>query len=131
MASTSLSVAVVLVVLGCAVEEEDHHMHDELVPSGATCDSTRELTYQSFGRPFMAHFCVGCHASTVRGGDRLGAPEEHNFDTLELIRAQAAEIDGTAAAGPSAVNDQMPELGDQPSLMDRMDLGVWLACGAP
>ena len=44
-------------------------------PTGATCppDGTT-LTYDSFGAPFMATYCTRCHATTLRGADRQGAP---------------------------------------------------------
>ena len=114
------------IVCGCM-----GHDHDELVSTGASCEATSSLTYDSFGSAFFASYCTSCHSTTRHGRDRHGAPSEHNFDSIDLIRDQAIEIDGSAAAGPLAANKLMPITYQAPTMDERIALGVWLACGAP
>ncbi|HXK17733.1 MAG TPA: hypothetical protein VNG33_08020 [Polyangiaceae bacterium] len=50
--------------------------------------------------------------------------------TQAAVAASRDEIDLVAAAGPNAVNTQMPE-GGSVTTAERQKLGEWLACGAP
>lgn len=80
----------------------------------------------------MLNYCTRCHASTLNGPSRSGAPLDHDFDTLELIRAVNPEhIDAYAAAGPSGIHTLMPPSGPAPTEVERRRLGEWLACGTP
>jgi cytochrome c5 len=99
--------------------------------SGSTCPSDSALTYDNFGREFMRTYCTRCHASTLSGGARQGAPSDHDFDDLAGIRQMADHIDEHAAAGPGGVNQSMPPNGAQPTREEREELGQWLACGSP
>jgi mono/diheme cytochrome c family protein len=123
----TLATALCLTSCGDKGEEEE-------TLSGATCPPDSTLTYESFGRAFMDKYCVACHASTLQGGARQGAPSDHDLDTLEAVReTEAGHIDENAAAGPDRVNDAMPPstFSPQPSEAERRDLGKWLACGMP
>lgn len=124
------SLATALCLTACNNGGQD----DEAVNSGATCPPDSTLTYESFGRAFMDKYCVACHASTLQGKSRQGAPSDHDFDSLEAVReTEAGHIDESAAAGPARVNDTMPpdSFQPQPSEAERQDLGKWLACGMP
>jgi uncharacterized membrane protein len=81
----------------------------------------------------MARYCVQCHSSQLPSGARNGAPLDHDFDSLAGIRATPrAHLEEVAAAGPEAVNRQMPPPGyPEPTDRERKQLGEWLACGAP
>jgi len=130
------AVVVALVLGGCAQEEGGHHDHDhahgEGAASGANCPSGSTLTYETFGRGFMAQYCTRCHSSSLQGAQRQGAPSDHNFDSLAALKAVGAEhVDTAAAAGPSAVNTVMPPQDPRPSEAERRQLGEWLACGMP
>lgn len=102
-------------------------------PSGTSCPPDSTLSYETFGQAFMAQYCTRCHSSSLAGAARNGAPSDHDFDTLEAIRAVGADhIDRAAAAGPAGVNTVMPPAGNpQPSEEERRLLGEWLACGMP
>ena len=102
-----------------------------LGPTGAICPEGSALTYESFGRAFFADYCQTCHASSVIGTDRQGAPSSHPFDTVLEIRADAEAIDALSAAGPDRVNTDMPRSFPVPTEAERFALGEWLACGAP
>lgn len=89
------------------------------------------LTYENFGKPFMAAYCTRCHDSKLVGAARQGATSFHDFDTLFGIKAVKAHIDLTSAAGPAGTNRSMPPDGRSPSVAEREQLGEWIACGLP
>ncbi len=100
-------------------------------PTAATCTASSTLTYAGFGQPFMAAYCTVCHASSLTGPARAGAPAGLDFDSVEGIRLAADRIDRVAAAGPDATNADMPPGNPRPTAAERAALGEWLACGAP
>jgi len=100
-------------------------------PTEAICPLAQTLSYANFGKRFFELYCLGCHSEQKLGADRKGAPPEVNWDTLEAIQAGKREIDKRAAAGPRATNQFMPDESPRPTMMERLQLGEWLACGAP
>lgn len=122
-------IAALVLMLGACGEDAESH---DGSPSGAVCPPDSTLTYESFGRKFMSDYCTRCHSSTLTGAARNGAPSDHDFDTLEGIRAtDPAHIDEHAAAGPEQVNTAMPPTEPRPSVAERRQLGEWLACEMP
>lgn len=105
-----------------------HEHGDDGAPSGATCPPDSTLTYENFAVPFMAAYCTRCHSSERMGAARDGAPEAHDFDTLEGILAEADHIDEYAAFGADSNNEIMPPSGATPTAEEREQLGEWLAC---
>ena len=100
-------------------------------PTAAVCPTTSTLTYANFGMSFLAKYCQTCHASTVTGAARNGAPDDHTFDQLVDIRTLADHMDELAGAGPAAVNTVMPPTAPKPTEAERRQLSEWLACDAP
>ncbi len=90
------------------------------------CPEDSELTFESFGGPFLISWCNGCHASGMPEAERQGAPLGIDFDDIDRIRAQAERI--WARSGDH--NFTMPPAGG-PEDDERALLGEWLACGAP
>ncbi len=99
--------------------------------TGATCETSSTLTYATFGQSFMTSYCTRCHASTISGVARNGAPVSVNLDSLTGIRAHLSDIDAQAAAGPDRTNAFMPLGSLKPTQAEREQLGAWLACDAP
>lgn len=98
-------------------------------PTGAICPAGSTLTYENFAKPFMETYCTSCHASTLTGDARQGAPLYHDFDSKDGILAVADHVDYKAASGPDATNELMPiGSGPTPTLAERQQLGEWLAC---
>ena len=129
-----VSILLALLGLGCRDDNPvaaDDHQHHEFPPTGAVCPPTQTVSYTNFGKNFLESYCLRCHSVQLTGGDRNGAPEHHNFDTLDLIKDQIEEIDGVAGFGPDSENDRMPPNGATPSDEERRKLAEWLACGAP
>jgi hypothetical protein len=76
--------------------------------------------------PTLTNWCTPCHASTVVGEDRRGAPVGMDFDGWERASAAATAI--AAAAGPDGA--RMPPgggMGDD----ERAGLVAWAECDAP
>jgi uncharacterized membrane protein len=97
--------------------------------SGSTCPPRSTLTYDNFGKPFFAKYCLSCHTVTVTGSARQ-APPDRNFDDAASIRTYTKQIDQQAAAGPAGTHGVMPPLDPKPIVAERTMLGEWLACGA-
>jgi uncharacterized membrane protein len=114
-----LALAVALPALA-ACDPPPLPMADYACPPGGTT-----LTYDSFGREFLATQCNTCHARDAT--TRHGAPEAYHFDTLADIHARADRI-FVRAAGP---NTSMPPGPYDPPADERDRLAEWLACGAP
>ena len=125
--TTRLALALALALAGCTDTKPLFGPPTESAcpPTGTT------LTYESFGKPFMAAYCTRCHDSKLRGEDRQGAPSFHDFDTIFGIRAVSDHIDETTASGPAATNDSMPPDKPAPTLEERQQLGEWIACDMP
>jgi uncharacterized membrane protein len=104
---------------------------EEGTPTNAECPADSTLNWDTFGERFFADYCTRCHSSERTGAQRQGAPNDHNFDRVELVRAEIEHTDEAAAAGPDAVNTSMPIGGPTPTDEERRKLGEWLACGAP
>ena len=100
-------------------------------PSGAVCPDGSLLTYETFGRSFMEHYCTRCHSTTNVGDARNGAPPDLNWNVLATIRENADRMDAIAASGPLQHNNVMPPTAPFPIGSERTNLGIWLACGAP
>ena len=121
-----LAAGIAVLPLAC---DDDHHA--EGAPTESVCPNPSALTFANFGQAFFTSYCQRCHASTVTGAARMSAPADAAFDTVEDIRFHSPHIDEHAAAGPAAVNTEMPPNGMTPTEAERRQRGEWLACGAP
>ena len=88
---------------------------------------TSELSFANFAQGFMDSYCLGCHSSALGEGQRAGAPMQVNFDTYELVQAQADRIRFRAAEN----QDMPPQSGAQPTNDERANIGEWINCGLP
>ena len=80
-----------------------------------TCPPDSTLTYANFGQALISSSCLSCHTNRQRP----------KLDTQAGIQANTGSIIELAV-----YTDAMPQSGDLP-LAQRMQLGEWLACGAP
>lgn len=126
--SARLLVACLLVAVGC----DDGSAGDDAGSSTGTgtgdalapCEEQPVITYDTFGRGFLATYCDGCHGAAVE--NRQGAPADVTFDTREQALALADRILArTAPADGSAPT--MPPVGGVTE-EDRERLLVWLGC---
>lgn len=88
-------------------------------PPGGT-----QLTYESFGRDFMAANCQSCHGAPTT--ERKGAPSGYDFGSQADVQKWKTRIFSRAAAD----NVTMPPGPDDPPAEARTKLAEWLACGA-
>jgi len=105
------------------------------------------LTYANFARAFLGTggsvpanqgFCTGCHDTGKAGVARSGAPSDHNFESLTVIKSDPdmlGHIDRVAGMNPngSVANRIMPPASAAavPLDLDRQKLSCWIAAGAP
>lgn len=86
------------------------------------CADAHDVDWYSFGDPFFATYCRGCHSATAPY--RYGAPEAVNFDTEEDARTYVEEVrrtvlqDGTMPVGGGVLDD------DLTLLAEYLDCGV-------
>lgn len=112
-------------------------------PTGTVCPDPdpMTLTYDNFGREFMATYCTWCHASDLTRSKRHGAPLYHDFDSLLGVLQTPDHIDEQTGHGPKARNDFMPPERcpttaggaldrdcPQPTADERRKLSEWIAC---
>jgi hypothetical protein len=109
------------------------HGHDEMIGplTGAECPDDSILTYDNFGKKFMADYCTTCHSSSLSGAARNEAPDDHNFDTLADVDLMKEHIDQYAGSGPASTNTRMPLGNTKPTMEERQKLSEWIACGVP
>jgi len=75
----------------------------------------------------MTEYCASCHAASVTGTARKGAPTNDVFDTVTQIRNAKSELLKEVVTMKS-----MPPSGSaQPSTSERTLLAEWLNCDAP
>lgn len=120
-----------VLIAGCGGEDPPVEDPDPAPSSGSTCPSSSTLTYENFGMQFLDDYCTRCHSTMPENGSRSGAPRGLDWDQIETVRAYAEQIDRMAAAGPDATNTGMPPRDPRPTVVERTNLGEWLACGAP
>ncbi|MBZ4419096.1 c-type cytochrome [Myxococcus sp. RHSTA-1-4] len=122
--------ACLTLVSGCDDDDDDETPDDGgavSCPPGGT-----QLTEQNFGRAFLDSYCTRCHSSTRTGAARNGAPEGLNWDQIDVVRANADEMNEEAGANADgSVNSDMPPSDPRPTDDERRQLAEWLACGAP
>ena len=106
-----------VLVVGAACASDPMTIDEQPCPDTGTA-----LTYDNFGRDFLARECNTCHSSA-----KNGAPSSYRFDTVDDIRKHRDRI-FIRAAGP---NVTMPPGPDDPASDERDQLAEWLACGAP
>lgn len=81
------------------------------------------LTYDNFGKGFIAKHCVGCHSSLVAGNQRKGAPPGVDLDTYYGVVTWAYRVEARSLGD----NPGMPP-GGGPSEEERERLEEWLTC---
>ena len=112
-------------------------------PTGTVCPDPdpMTLTYDNFGRDFLAKYCTWCHASDLPRSQRNGAPIYHDYDSLLGVLQTVDHIDEQTGYGPNAKNEFMPpdrcpstaggaldKNCAKPTADERTKLAQWLAC---
>jgi len=105
--SSRLSIA--LFLTACTAGSQSTGIENVMCPTDST------LTYANFGQALIASSCLSCHTNRQRPP----------LDTLASIQTNTGSIIELAV-----YTDAMPKDGDL-TVEQRMQLGEWLACGAP
>ena len=94
---------------------------------GVDC-SMSTVTYTNFGESFFSNHCLECHDSAKSGSDRNDAPDDVNFNSLEMVEMHSSRVRARAGTGSS-----MPpsSAGSTPSQSERDMLAEWIECGLP
>ncbi len=101
---------------------------DEGTSSNSTgaldCETSSVITYDTFGRGFLAAYCNGCHGGAV--ANRRGAPGDVVFDNAEDASMLADRI----AVRVLQADDELPPMppGGGVTPDDRERVRVWLTC---
>ncbi|MEZ4741217.1 MAG: hypothetical protein R3B45_02020 [Bdellovibrionota bacterium] len=90
------------------------------------CDEGSSLSYKNFGNAFLLDHCTTCHSSEINNNERLNAPIEMNFDSIELVQIWRANI---LEVMQKKENSMPPtyELNQE----EKDNFINWLRCGAP
>lgn len=95
-------------------------------PQASPGDPIDGDTLASFAAPLFADFCTRCHASTLSGDDRNGAPIGFDWDVEASIRAELPRIRNAVG-----VFNFMPLNPPLLSCEQRQRLVRWIDAGAP
>ncbi|MBK6923164.1 MAG: hypothetical protein IPH07_37595 [Deltaproteobacteria bacterium] len=87
------------------------------------CDAVPVITYDTFGKGFLASYCNGCHGGHVV--DRQDAPASAVFDTHEQVLQWTSQILARRTP-PEGVMPMPPNGGVTPDDDER--LRIWLTC---
>jgi hypothetical protein len=78
------------------------------------CDS---ITYDSFGKAFIASYCVSCHGPTIAQGNV-------KLDSLAGVTASKGKVKTEVSSSAMP-----PFLSPAPTAAERKELGQWIDCG--
>jgi uncharacterized membrane protein len=104
-----------------ACGSDDSSGGDDDDDTANTCETG--VSYAAVGKPFADQFCVSCHGKDVDVGDRVGAPEDVNFDTEAGLREHGMHV------FEEVMEEMMPPKDSkQPTADQRADFLDWLEC---
>lgn len=86
---------------------------------------TDSAAAEAAGQKIIEAQCVYCHGSQAVGSARQGAPDDLNFDKLDTVKAEAAEMYEETESGAMPPGSAAKITGT-----DLENVRVWLACGA-
>lgn len=121
MRASALVCALLLVGCDPAGDDEGDASSDGGAPD---CENGPVVTYDTFGRGFLASYCNGCHGNAVV--ERQGAPVDIVFDTAQGASSLADRIAARVIPEGDAPPTMPPAGGITPD--DRERVRVWLTC---
>ncbi|MBC8071095.1 MAG: hypothetical protein IAG13_22410 [Deltaproteobacteria bacterium] len=113
-------------LLACDAGDDDDDDSSGGSSDGAAidCEDGPVITYDTFGRGFLAAYCNGCHGSQVV--DRKGAPATIVLDDRDSVTMLTERIFARVLP-PGGAPPTMPPAGGITN-DDRERLRVWLTC---
>lgn len=113
--TTNILLAALVALAGCGEKI------DAVQPT--TCSAAGEVTYEGQIKPILDTLCTGCHAATLSGSARNGAPSGIDFDTYDGAAKHAA------SASARIQNESMPPSGTKASPAQKELFGCWISGG--
>jgi hypothetical protein len=104
-------------------EDDGESSGEETGATEIVCDDEPVITFDTFGRGFLATYCNGCHGGEVL--DRKGAPPTVSFDDRETASVFAERI-LVRVVPPEGVTPMPPAGGVTEDDLER--LRIWLTC---
>ena len=95
-------------------------------PQASPGDPIDGDTFDTFAGPLLVQVCTRCHATTLTGAARNGAPIGFNWDDEASVRTHLAEIRNAVG-----VLNFMPPSDPRPSCDERQRLVRWIDADAP
>jgi hypothetical protein len=83
-------------------------------------------TWTNYAQGFFAMYCTRCHATTVTGAARNGAPDGYDWDDETSVRAHLDKIRNAVGVG-----NFMPFNPPDPSCAERRRIVRWIDADAP
>lgn len=87
----------------------------------AACIEVEDLSWQAYGRPFLADWCLSCHAEDNPNAETYGVPEGVYFETWDEVQVWKGPIAATL------LDESMP-LGGGMDEDDRALAVLWFQC---
>jgi len=113
-----------VVVAACDASEDEATNSDSSSGGELDCETSSVITYDTFGRGFLAAYCNGCHGGAV--ANRQGAPGSIVFDTAQGASMFADRIAVRVLDDDDELPPMPPAGGVTPD--DRERVRVWLTC---
>ena len=101
---------------------------DEDPPPTATDDDDTDdgPTWESFAEAFFSDYCTACHAATLSGADRKGAPPAVDYDSYDAAVQNASGADDRVVT-----SRDMPPSAPFPTNDELDRLAAWVQGGTP
>jgi uncharacterized membrane protein len=114
----ALGLCATVAAIGACGDDDKDEGSDEAPVN--TCEAA--VSYESVGKPFVDKYCISCHSKS--SSDRVGAPDDVNFDTLAGITEHGSHV------AEEVAEEMMPPktAKTQPSAAERADFTDWLDC---
>ena len=125
--SLTIVTATVLLVWGlanCGTKQDPVQVGDGGEQVGAADGGDKQATWTGSVKPLIDRSCANCHASTVQGGARNGAPTGVNLGTYDEVFKHRSRVNARIQAGT------MPPSGGMDG-KDRALIQSWVDQGAP
>lgn len=139
MCARRLALFAALMLLGCSDDGGDSPVDARLdgpplingcpslsTPQASPGDPIDGDTFDTFAGPLLSQYCTRCHASTLSGSARNGAPTGFDWDVEASVRMHLPEMRNAVG-----VLNFMPPSDPRPTCDERQRLVRWIDADAP
>jgi uncharacterized membrane protein len=130
MSFKRLMILATMMAAAACGDDSDESSTDDTVEhdGGGVADASlcSTVTYATFGRQFMDHYCASCHAASKTGADRNGAPKDDVFDSLKQVQQHKTDIQKQVKE--KSMPFALPGV-PLPTDAERAQFDGWMNCG--